>query len=78
MGHEASARAIGRAAVVAGWLVALAVAGRPICVAVLLGLLLVLVWASPFLLPTNRSSSARRFVAPPRPVAGPQEAGPAS
>jgi hypothetical protein len=47
-------RTIGRTAVVAGWLMALAVAGDPAWLAVLLGAVLVLVWASPYLLVTNR------------------------
>jgi hypothetical protein len=78
MGHEPSARTIGRTVVVASWLVALAVAGRPAWAAVLLGLFLVLVWASPLLLATNRRSPARGLVTPHRPVVEPREAGPAS
>jgi hypothetical protein len=53
-------RAIGRTVVVAGWLMVLAVAGDPVWLAVPLGAALVLVWASPYLLLTNRRPAARR------------------
>jgi hypothetical protein len=60
-----STRTVGRTVVVAGWLFALAAAGRPTWAALLLGLVLVAVWASPYLLATNRRSPSRRVVAPP-------------
>ena len=44
------------------WLIVLAVAGRPVWAAVLLSAVLVLLWASPSLLETNR----RRVRARPR------------
>jgi hypothetical protein len=47
-------RAVGRSAVVLGYLVALAVAGRPVWLAALLGVALVLVWASPLLMTRRR------------------------
>jgi hypothetical protein len=72
---EPSVRIVGRTVVLGGWLVALAVAGRPAWAAVLLGVALVLVWASPYLLATNRRSPARR-PAPARPLVEPSEAGP--
>jgi hypothetical protein len=78
MGHEPSARTVGRAVVVAAWLLALAVAGRPVWAAVLLGLLLVLVWASPLLLVTNRRAPAPRLLTGGAPVVEPREAGPAA
>jgi hypothetical protein len=47
-------RTVGRTVVVAAWLLALAVAGEPIWLVLLLGTVLVLVWLSPYLLVTNR------------------------
>jgi len=73
---EPSVRIVGRTVVLGGWLVALAVAGRPGWAAVLLGVALVLVWASPYLLATNRRSPARRPATPARPLVEPSEAGP--
>jgi hypothetical protein len=70
-----SVRTVGRTVVIATWLLVLAVAGRPVGGAVLLGVALVLVWASPYLLATNRRSSARWPAARPRPLAEPGEAG---
>jgi hypothetical protein len=67
-------RATGRTAVVSTWLAVLAVAGRPVWLAVLLGLVLVGVWASPLL-----SATTRRAVLPagaPEPAVRPREAGP--
>jgi hypothetical protein len=64
MGHEPPVRTAGRTGVVATWLIVLAVAGRPVWAAALLSAVLVLVWAAPNLLGTNR----RR--ARPRPRAG--------
>ena len=54
------ARTIGRTVVVAAWLLALALAGDPVWLTILLGVLLALVWASPYLLLTNRRPAARR------------------
>jgi hypothetical protein len=54
MTHPQSTRAAARTVVVGGWLVALAVVGDPAWLVVLLGAVLVLVWASPYLLVTNR------------------------
>jgi hypothetical protein len=76
MARSPSTRTAGRTVVVGTWLLALAVAGRPSWAAVLLGALLVLVWASPYVLATNRRSSARRTVAPPGPLVEPGNAGP--
>jgi hypothetical protein len=77
MGHPLTTRTVARTVVVGAFVVALAVAGRPDWLAALLGVLLVGVWAAPFLLVTNR----RRAVPPPAPslpVAEPREAGPAA
>jgi hypothetical protein len=63
--HPHSTRTVGRTAVVTAWLVALAVAGEPFWLAVPLGLGLVLVWASPYLLATNRQAAVRRPAVPP-------------
>ena len=73
MASPISVRAAGRTAVVSSWLAVLAVAGRPVWLAVLLGLLLVGVWAAPLL-----SATTRRAVlpAPMRGRAEPREAGP--
>jgi hypothetical protein len=49
MGREPLVRTVGRTAVVASWLLVLAVAGRPAWAGVLLGAVLVLVWAAPYL-----------------------------
>ena len=78
---EPSVRTVGRTVILGGWLVALAVAGRPAWAAVLLGVALVLVWASPYVLATNRRFPARwpapRRPAPrPRTLVEPGEAGP--
>jgi hypothetical protein len=53
-----STRTVGRTVVLATWLLVLAVAGRPVWGALLLGVALVLVWASPYLLVTNRRPSS--------------------
>jgi hypothetical protein len=60
MGHQVTTRAIGRTVVVGGYLVALALVGRPLWLAVLLGVALALVWAAPLLLapPRSRPSAA--------------------
>jgi hypothetical protein len=54
MGTEPSTGTIGRTVVVATWLLVLAVAGRPVWAGVLLGVVLLLVWVSPYLQATNR------------------------
>ena len=59
MRHEWSNATIGRTVVVGGYLVAVVVAGRPVWLAVFLGLLLVGVWAVPFLLVPPRRQGAR-------------------
>ncbi|NYJ05715.1 hypothetical protein [Petropleomorpha daqingensis] len=53
-------RAAGRTAVVSTWLAVLVVAGRPVWLAVLLGLVLVGVWAAPLLSATNRRPAPTR------------------
>jgi hypothetical protein len=74
MGHPVSTRTVGRTVVVGGYLVAVALAGRPAWLAVLLGVTLVLVWAAPLVLapPPYRSAA----VPAPIPVVRPKEAGP--
>ncbi|WP_448625974.1 hypothetical protein [Geodermatophilus sp. URMC 64] len=69
MGHPLTTRTLARTVVIGAFVVALAVAGRPGWLATLLGVLLVGVWAAPYLLVSNR----RR---PVRVVAEPREAGP--
>jgi hypothetical protein len=59
MRSHPSTATVGRTVVLGTWLVVLAVAGRPAWRAVLLGVALVLVWASPYLLATNRLPSTR-------------------
>jgi hypothetical protein len=59
MASPITVRAVGRTAVISTWLAVLAVAGRPVWLAVLLGLVLVGVWASPLL-----SATTRRAVVP--------------
>ena len=54
MDPKPSIRTVARTAVVATWLFVLALAGRPVWAAVLLGTVLVLVWASPYLLASFR------------------------
>ena len=66
-------RAAGRTAVFSTWLAVLAVAGRPVWLAVLLGLVLVGVWVSPLLSATNW----RAVVPTPDLAVDPREAGPA-
>jgi hypothetical protein len=74
MGHPVSTSAIGRTVVVGGYLVAVALAGRPVWLAMLLVITLVLVWAAPIVLtpPWHRSSAVPASI----PVVEPQEAGP--
>jgi hypothetical protein len=57
-------RTVGRTVVVAAWLLALAVAGEPIWLVLLLGTVLVLVWLSPYLLTTNRAHARVRPLRP--------------
>ena len=75
MASPIPARTAGRSAVVSVWLAVLVLAGRPVWLAVLLGVALVGVWASPLL-----SATTRRAVLPPaevpEPVVEPREAGP--
>jgi|GraSoiStandDraft_5_1057265.scaffolds.fasta_scaffold261088_1 hypothetical protein len=58
MGHPLSTATIGRTVVVGGYVLALALAGRPVWLAVLLGLTLVLVWAAPAVLAPPRRRPA--------------------
>jgi hypothetical protein len=67
MGREPSVRTAGRTAVVATWLLVLGVAGRPLWAVLLLGSALLLVWASPYLLVSNRRPARDRVAAQPRP-----------
>jgi hypothetical protein len=73
MGHPVTTRAIGRTVVVGLYLAALA--GRPIWLAVLLGVALALVWAAPVLLapPQSRPSAASGSASPSVPGADSQE-----
>jgi hypothetical protein len=64
MRHPHTTRTIGRTVVVVAWLLVLAVAGEPDWAAALLGAVLVLVWASPYLLVTNRRAAASPVAAP--------------
>ena len=59
MGQPSSTTTIGRTAVVGGYLVALVLVGRPVWLALLLGVVLVLVWVAPIALapPPRRGSS---------------------
>jgi hypothetical protein len=67
MGHEPSVRTVGRTAVLVTWLLVLGVAGRPVWAVLLLGAALLLVWASPYLLVSNRRPVENRVVAQARP-----------
>ena len=61
MGHPSTAT-IGRTVVVGAYLVALVLVGRPVWLALLLGLLLLLVWVAPIALappPRRRSTGLR-------------------
>ena len=68
-----SVRTTGRTVVVGGYLVAIAVAGRPVWLAVLLGICLALVWAAPVVLapPRHRSPAVSAML-----VAEPKDARP--
>jgi hypothetical protein len=68
-------RTVARTAVVGSWVLLVAVVGRPIWLAVLLGLVLVGVWASPFLSATNRRI-AGTTAGPELSAVEPREAGP--
>jgi hypothetical protein len=73
MASPITVRVAGRTAVVSTWLAVLAVAGRPVWLAVLLGLVLVGVWAAPLL-----SATTRRALLPaegPELAVEPREAG---
>lgn len=72
MGHRWSTATIGRTVVVGGYLVAVVTVGRPVWLALLLGLLLVAVWAAPFLLvpPRRPGATGVRVVRPKRPRPG--------
>ena len=59
MRHPHATRVAGRTVVLGVWLLALAVAGEPIGLSVLLGVVLVLVWASPYVLASTRESAGR-------------------
>jgi hypothetical protein len=73
MEHPLSTRTIGRTVVVGSYLVALAAAGRPIWLAVLLGALLLAVWAAPVVLGPARHRTAE--IPAPLPAVAPKEAG---
>jgi hypothetical protein len=71
MERPVSTSTIGRTVVVAGYLVALALAGRPAWLAVLLGAILVLVWVAPLVLaPPRRRSAAGWSSIPVDPTEG--------
>ena len=59
MDRKLSTAMIGRTVVVGGYLVALVLVGRPVWLALLLGVLLVLVWVAPIVLaqPSRRRST---------------------
>jgi len=70
MGQPGSGAMIGRGVVVGAYLLALAVAGRPVWLALLLGVALLLVWVAPQLVDPARHSAAvldRRRRPPRRP-----------
>jgi hypothetical protein len=56
MSSPVPVRTVARTAVVGSWIVVLAVAGRPVWFAVLMGLVLVGVWAAPLLSATTREA----------------------
>jgi hypothetical protein len=61
MGQPSSTATLGRTLVVGAYLVALALVGRPVWFALLLGVLLALVWVAPIALappPRRRSTGA--------------------
>jgi hypothetical protein len=67
-----STSTVGRTVVVGGYLVAVVVVGEPVWLVLLLGVLLVGVWAAPFLLapPRRRGSTGARDVQQKRARAG--------
>ena len=67
MSREPSVRTVGRTAVVATWLLVLGVAGEPVWAVLLLAPALLLVWASPYLLATNRRPVTDRVAGRPQP-----------
>ena len=67
MRREPSIRTVGRTAVIAVWVLVLAVAARPVWAGVLLAAVLVLVWASPYLLGSNRRPARNPAVGQSRP-----------
>jgi hypothetical protein len=70
-----STRTIGRTVVVGGYVAVLALAGRPIWLAAVLGVVLALVWAAPLVLNPTRHRGP--VVGPaPLPVVDPTEPGP--
>lgn len=71
-GHPLRTRLVGRSLAVGGFVVALAASGRPVWLAVLLCLLLLLVWVAPFALDTHGARPASGRV----PVIRPREVGP--
>ena len=73
MERPVSVGTIGRTVVVGGYLVAVAIAGRPVWLAVLLGIILALVWAAPLVLtpPRHRSPAVPAIL-----VAEPKDARP--
>jgi hypothetical protein len=68
MGDKWSTATIGRTVVVGGYLVAVVMVGRPVWLVLLLGVLLVGVWAAPSLLapPRRRGSTGVRVIQPKR------------
>lgn len=69
MARPMSSGTVGRTVVVGGYLLALAFAGRPVWLAVLLGIGLALVWAAPIVLAPSRhrpSATSAILAAGPR------------
>jgi hypothetical protein len=77
MTEPITTRIIGRTVVLGGFVVALAVAGRPVWLAVVLGVLLTLVWAAPLVLNSERHHRTAAVVPGTVPVVAPEEPGPA-
>jgi hypothetical protein len=73
MERPVSVRTIGRTAVLGAYLLAVAIAGRPVWLALLLAIGLALVWAAPLVLapPRHRSPAASALL-----VAEPKDARP--
>ena len=72
MGPPVSTAMIGRTVVIGGFVAALALAGRPVWLVVLLGPILVAVWAAPLVLnpPRRQASTGVRVVQQKRPRPG--------